>query len=126
MASRRRMSIRQAAAIWILVFLIGLTGGELVRQQALKATNVAVARGLTEPTTATSTPAVNAAAPSATSTATTTTSPPQTTTAVDCDRDSCPDDPGRQGPRRDGGKGRGHGDGLRERGRDEEGNSGPG
>jgi hypothetical protein len=34
-APRHRMPVTQAAAIWTLVFLIGLTGGELLRQQAL-------------------------------------------------------------------------------------------
>jgi hypothetical protein len=116
--SRHRMSIHQAAAIWTLVFLIGLTGGELLRQQTLDAKAVAVTRGPTEPTAATSAPVVSAAAQSATSTATAT-SPPQTTTTADCGRDSCPDRPGEQESRTEDGKGRGHGEGGKERGHGE-------
>jgi hypothetical protein len=113
--SRHHMPIHQAAAIWTLVFLIGLTGGELLRQQTLDAKAVAVTRGPTEPTAATSAPAVNAAALSAAST-TTTTSPPQPATTVDCARGSCPDHRGEQALRTYDGHGRGHGTGGKEPG----------
>jgi hypothetical protein len=102
------MSIHQAAAIWVLVFLIGLTGGELVRQQTLDAKAVAVTRGPTEPTAATSAPAVNPAVLRATSTRTTS-SPPQMITTVDCDPSSCLDHAAKQESRTEDGKGRGHG-----------------
>jgi hypothetical protein len=114
--SRRRMPIHQAAAIWTLVFLIGLTGGELLRQQTLDAKPLAMTRGPTEQTAATSTQAAQAAARSATLTATTATSPPQPTTTVDCDRGSCPDQLGGQGSRIEDGKGRGPGTGGKEPG----------
>jgi hypothetical protein len=110
------MSIHQAAAVWVLVFLIGLTGGELLRQQTLDAKAVAVTRGPTEPTAATSAPAVNPAVLSATST-TTTTSPRQTTTTVDCDPSSCLDHAAKQESRTENGTGRGHGTGGTEQGR---------
>ena len=116
--SRHRMSIHQAAAIWVLVFLIGLTGGELVRQQTLNAKAVAVTSGPTDPTTATPAPAANAAARSATYP----TSPPQTTTTIECDAGSCLGDRGKEESRSEGdesgrahgkrGKGRGHSKGA--------------
>jgi hypothetical protein len=105
------MSIHQAAAIWTLVFLIGLTGGELRRQQTVDASTVAATRGPTEPTAATPAPAVNAR--SAISTAM---SPPQTTTTVDCDPGSCLDDAGKQESRTQDGKGHGRGPGAKKRG----------
>jgi hypothetical protein len=114
-SSRHRTSIHQAAAIWVLVFLIGLTGGELLRQQTLDAKAVAVTSP-TEPTAATSASAVNPAVLSATST-TTTTSPPQTTTTVDCDPGSCQDHAAKQESRTENGKGRGHDTGGKEQGR---------
>jgi hypothetical protein len=120
------MPVRQAAAIWILVFLIGLTGGELLRQQTLDAPALAATRGPTEPTAAISAPASGAVVPSATYTATTTTSPPQTTTMVECDGSSCPDHPGIQGSRTDDGNQRGHGKGGKERGHGKDGKSGAG
>jgi hypothetical protein len=117
--SRHRMSIHQAAAIWVLVFLIGLTGGELLRQQTLDDPALAATSGPTDLTTATPAPAANAAARSATST---TTSPPQTTTTFDCDPSSCPGHRGNEESRSEdgesgqahgkGGKGRGHGKGA--------------
>ena len=113
--SRHRMSIRQAAAIWVLVFLIGLTGGELLRQQTFDAKAVAVTRGPTEPTAATSAPAVNQAVLSATST-TTTTSPPQTTMTVDCEPSSCLDHAAKQELPTENGKGRSHGKEWKEQG----------
>jgi hypothetical protein len=114
--SRHRMSINQAAAIWTLVFLIGLTGGELMRQQTLDAKAVAVTRGPTEPTAAMSAQADQAAASSATSTATTATPPPPAATTVDCDRGSCPDQSGEQESRTEDAKGRGPGTGAKEPG----------
>lgn len=114
--SRHRISINQAAAIWTLVFLIGLTGGELLRQQTLDAKAVAVTRGPTEPTAAMSAQADQAAAPSATSTATTATSAPQPATTVDCDRRSCPDQSREQEPRTEDGERRGPGTGAKEPG----------
>jgi hypothetical protein len=125
-ASRHRISIHQAAAIWTLVFLIGLTGGELLRQQTLDAPALAATRGPTEPTAATPAPAANAAAPTATSTATTTTSPPQTTTTVECDPSACLDHPRKHVSRTEDGKGHGHGAGDNERGHGKDGRSGPG
>ena len=125
-ASCHRVSIHQAAAIWTLVFLIGLTGGELLRQQTLDPPTLAATRGPTEPTAATPAPAANAAAPTATSTATTTTSPPQTTTTVDCDPSACPDHPGKHESRTEDGKGHGHGARDTERGHGKDGRSGPG
>jgi hypothetical protein len=110
------MSIHQAAAIWVLVFLIGLTGGELLRQHTLDATALAATSGPTEPTAATSAPAVNPAVLSPTST-TTTPSPPQMTTTVDCDPGSCLGQAAKQESRTEDGKGRGHGTGGKERGR---------
>jgi hypothetical protein len=110
------MSINQAAAIWTLVFLIGLTGGELMRQQTLDAKAVAVTRGPTEPTAAMSAQADQAAASSATSTATTATPPPPAATTVDCDRGSCPDQLGEQESRTEDAKGRGPGTGAKEPG----------
>lgn len=114
--SRHRMSINQAAAIWTLVFLIGLTGGELMRQQTLDAKAVAVTRGPTEPTAAMSAQADQAAASSAISTATTATPPPPAATTVDCDRGSCPDQLGEQESRTEDAKGRGPGTGAKEPG----------
>jgi Tfp pilus assembly protein FimV len=125
-ASRHRVSIHQAAAIWTLVFLIGLTGGELLRQKALDAPTLAAARGPAEPTAATPAPAANAAAPTATSTATTTTSPPQTTTTVHCDPSACLDYPPKHELRTEDGKGHGHGARDTERGHGRDGGSGPG
>ncbi|HEY6416736.1 MAG TPA: hypothetical protein VIX41_10875, partial [Acidimicrobiales bacterium] len=95
------MPIHQAAAIWTLVFLIGLTSGELLRQQTLDTKAVAMTRGLTEPTAATSAPRVNPAALSATSMSTATTSPRQPATTVGCARRSCPDPLGKQALRTD-------------------------
>ena len=115
MTFRHRVPIHQAAAIWTLVFLIGLTGGELLRQQTIDAEAVAVTRGPTEPTAATSTPALNPAALSANSMSTTTTSPRQRATTVDCARGSCPD-LGEQALRADDGHGHGHGAGGKEPG----------
>jgi hypothetical protein len=114
--SRHRMSIRQAAAIWVLVFLIGLTGGELLRQHTVDAKAVAVTSGSIEPTAATSARAVNPAVLSATST-TTTTSPPQTITAVDCDPSSCLDQAAKQDSRTEDGQGRGRSNEGKEPGR---------
>jgi hypothetical protein len=122
-APRHRMPVRQAAAIWTLVFLIGLTGGELLRQQTLDDPTLASATGPNEPTAAISAPASGAAVPSATYTATTSTTPPQTTTMVECDGSSCPDHPGKQESRSEDGQGRGHG---KERGHGKDGKSGPG
>jgi hypothetical protein len=113
-SARHRMSIHQAAAIWVLVFLIGLTGGELLRQQTLHAKAVAATSGPTQPTAARSAPAVNPAVASPTST---TTSPPQTTTTVDCDPSSCLDHAAKQESRTEDGQGRGPGQGEKERGR---------
>jgi hypothetical protein len=109
------MSIHKAAAIWVLVFLIGLTGGELLRQHTLDAKAVAVTRGPTEPTAATSAPAVTPAALSPTST-TTATSPPQTSTTVDCEPSSCLDHAAKQESRTENGKGRGPGKEGKEQG----------
>ena len=114
--SRHRISINQAAAIWTLVFLIGLTGGELLHQQTLDAKAVAVTRDGAEPAAATSAQADQAAAPSATPTATTATSPPQAARTIDCDRGSCRDQPGEQESRTEDGKGRGPGTGAKEPG----------
>jgi hypothetical protein len=114
-SSRRRLSIHQAAAIWTLMFLIGLTGGELLRQHTLDAKAVAATSGPTEPTAATSAPVVNPAVPRPTST--TTTSPPQTTTTVDCDPSSCLNHAAKQDSLTEVGKGRGHGTGGKEWGR---------
>jgi hypothetical protein len=125
-ASRHRISVHQAAAIWTLVFLIGLTGGELLRQQALDAPVLAATRGPTEPTAATPAAAAKAAAPTATSTATTTTSPPQTTTTVECDPSACLDHPRKYESRTEDGKGRGNSTGRTERGHGKDGKSGPG
>ena len=125
-ASRHRISIHQAAAIWTLVFLIGLTGGELLRQKTLDAPALAATRGPTEPTAATPAPAANGAAPTVTSTATTTTSPPQTTTTVHCDSSACLDHPGKHELRTEDGKGHGHGAGDNERGHGKDGRSRPG
>lgn len=125
-ASRHRISVHQAAAIWTLVFLIGLTGGELLRQQALNAPALAATRGHTEPTATTSALAANAAASTATSTATTTTSPPQTTTTVECDPSACLDHARKHEPRTEDGKGHGHGAADIERGHGKDGTSGRG
>jgi hypothetical protein len=114
--SRHRMPIHHAAAIWTLVFLIGLTGGELLRHQTLDAKAVAVTRGPTEPTAAISAQADQGAAPSARSTATTATSPPQPATTVDCVRGSCPDQLREQESGTEDGKGRGPGTGAEEPG----------
>jgi hypothetical protein len=78
------MPVRQAAAIWTVVFLIGLTGGELLRQQTLDDPALAVTRSRTEPTAAIPAAASGAAVQSATYKATTTTTPPRTTTMVEC------------------------------------------
>jgi hypothetical protein len=111
-APPRRMPVRQAAAIWTVVFLIGLTGGELLRQQTLDGPALASTTGPTEPTAALSASASEAAVPSGTYTATTTTTPPQTTTMVECDGRSCPDHPGKQeSGTEDGESGRAHGKG---------------
>jgi hypothetical protein len=59
-----------------VVFMIGLTGGELLRQQTLDGPTLAIDDWSTEPTAAISAPASEAAVPSGTYTATT---PPQTT-----------------------------------------------
>jgi hypothetical protein len=121
------MPIGQAAAIWILTFLIGLTGGELLRQEALDAESVAATRGPTEPSAPTSALAVNATVRIATSMATTTTSPPQTTTTVDCVRDEpCPDHPGQEASQNKHGKGQGHGEGGKKRGHGKDGKPGSG
>jgi hypothetical protein len=111
------MPVRQAAAIWIVVFLIGLTAGELLRQQTLDDPTLASTTGPTEPTAAISAPASEAAVPSGTDTATTTTTPPQRTTMVECDGRSCPEYPGKQESRTgDGESGRAHGKGSKGRG----------
>ena len=111
------MPVHQAAAVWTVVFLIGLTGGELLHQQTLDDPTLASTTGPTEPTAAISAPASGAALPSATYTATTTTTPPQTTTMVECDGRSCPDHPGKQESRTEDGKsGRAHGKGRKGRG----------
>jgi hypothetical protein len=127
------MSIHQAAAICVLVFLIGLTGGELLRQQTLGDPALAATSGPTDPTTAISARASTAVAPSATSTAvapsatSTTTSPPQTTTMVECDGSSCPGHRGNKESRtEDGESGRGHGKDRKERGHGKDGKSGGG
>jgi hypothetical protein len=125
-ASRHRISIHQAAAIWTLVFLIGLTSGELLRQQTLDAATLTATRGPTEPTASTAAPAANAAAPTAASTATTTTSPPQTTTTVECDPSACLDHQRKHVSRTEDGKGHGRGAGDNERGHGKDGKSGPG
>jgi hypothetical protein len=78
-APPRRIPVRQAAAIWTVVFLIGLTAGELLRQQTLDDPILAATRGVTEPTTTTPR-ASTAVAPTTTSTIT---SPAQTTTKID-------------------------------------------
>jgi hypothetical protein len=129
-APPRRIPVGQAAAVWTLVFLIGLSGGELLRQQTLSDPALAATSGPTEPTTATPARAPTAVAPSATSTAvapsatSTTTSPPQTTTMVECDGRSCPDHPGKQESRtEDGESGRGHGKDRKERGHGKDGKS---
>jgi hypothetical protein len=109
------MPIRQAAAIWTLVFLIGLTGGELLRQQTIDAKAVAATRGPAEPTPASSALAVNPAALNATAMSTTTSSRQPTTTA-DCPHGSCPDHLGEQAFRTDDGHGRSHGTGGKEPG----------
>jgi hypothetical protein len=120
-APPRRIPVRQAAAIWTVVFLIGLTGGELLRQQTLDDAALASTTAPTEPTAALSASASEAGVPSGVYTATTTTTPPQTTTMVECDGRSCPDHSGRKESRTEdgesgrahgkGGKGRGHGKG---------------
>ncbi|MGH8913881.1 MAG: hypothetical protein ACRDZM_05110, partial [Acidimicrobiia bacterium] len=84
------MPVRQAAAIWTLVVLIGLTGGELMRQQTLDDPTLAATSSPTEPTTAaTPAPYSNVVEPIVTY-ATTTTAPPPTTTTVECHASSCP------------------------------------
>jgi hypothetical protein len=88
------------------VFLIGLTGGELLRQHTLDATAVAATSGPTEPMAATSAPAVNPAVLSATS-----------STTVDCDPSSCLDQAAKQESQTEDGKGRGHGKEGKDRGR---------
>jgi hypothetical protein len=89
------------------VFLIGLTGGELLRQQTLDDATLAATGGPTEPTTATPARAPTAVGPSATST---TTSPPQTTTTIECDPSSCPGHRAKEESRSgDGESGRAHG-----------------
>lgn len=123
---RHRMPVRQAAAIWTLVFLIGLTGGELLRQQTLDDPALASTTGPTEPTAATPAPAANAVAPRATSTTTTTTTPPPTTTTIGCDTSPCPDHLGIQESRTEDGNERGHGKGGKERGHGKDGKSGAG
>jgi hypothetical protein len=111
-APPRRTPAHQAAAIWTVVFLIGLTGGELLRQQTLDDSALASTTGPTEPTAAHSASAFEAAVPSGIYTATTATTPPQTTTMVECDGRSCPDQSGRQESRtEDGESGRAHGKG---------------
>jgi hypothetical protein len=120
------MPVRQAAAIWTVVFLIGLTGGELLRQQTLDHPALASTTGSTEPTAATPAPASEAAVPTATYTVTTTTAPPQTTTMVECDGSSCPDHPGKQESRTEDGQGRGHDKDRKERGPGKDGKSGKG
>jgi hypothetical protein len=111
-APPHRIPVHQAAAVWTLVFLIGLTGGELLRQQTLDDPTLAATRGPTEPTTATQARAPTAVAPSST-----TTSPPQTTTTIECDPSSCPDHRGKDGESArahgKGAKGRGHGKGAK-------------
>ena len=94
-----------------MVFQIGLTGGELLRQQTLDDPTLASTTGPTESTAATTAPAANAVAPSAASTTTTTTTPPPTTTTIGCDPSPCPDHPGIQESRTEKGKERGHGKG---------------
>jgi hypothetical protein len=118
-APPHRIPVRQAAAVWTLVFLIGLTGGELLRQQTLDDPALAATSGPTEPTSARPARAPKAVAPSATST---TTSPPQTTTTIECDLSSCRGHRGKEESRSEdgesgrahgkGGKGRGHGQGA--------------
>jgi hypothetical protein len=133
-APPRRIPVGQAAAVWTLVFLIGLTGGELLRQQTLGDPAMAATSGPTNSTTATPARAPTAVAPSATSTAvapsttstTTTTRPPQTTTMAECDGSSCPDYPGKQESRTEDGQGRGHGKDRKERGPGKDGKSGKG
>jgi hypothetical protein len=132
------MPLRQAAAIWTVVFLIGLTGGELLRQQTLDHPALASTSDSTEPTAATPAPAFEAAVPTATYTATTTTTPtgtytattattpPQTTTMVECDGSSCPNHPGKQESGTEDGQGRGHGKDRKERGHGKDGKSGKG
>jgi hypothetical protein len=125
-APRHRMPVRQAAAIWTVVFLIGLTGGELLRQQTLDDPTLASTTGPTEPTAATRAPAANAVAPSATSTSTTTPTPPATTTTIGCDPSPCPDRPRIHESRTEDGKERGHGKGGKERGQGTDGKPGAG
>jgi hypothetical protein len=117
------MPVRQAAAIWTVVFLIGLTGGELLRQQTLDNPALASTTVPTEPTAAISAPASGAAVPSARYT---TTTPPQTTTTVECDGSSCPDYRGKQESRTEDGQGRGHDKDRKERGPGKDGKSGKG
>ena len=123
-APRHRMPVRQAAAIWTLVFLIGLTGGELLRQQTLDAPALAVARSRTEPTAAIPAPAFGAAVPSATSTTTTTTTPRTTTTTIGCDSSPCSDHLGQQESCTEDGRRAGHGKDRKERGHGKDGKSG--
>jgi hypothetical protein len=121
-APRHRMPVRQAAAIWTVVFLIGLTGGELLRQQTLDDPALAVTRSRTEPTAAIPAAASGAAVQSATYKATTTTTPPRTTTMVECDGSSCPDHRGKQETRTEDG----HGKDRKERGHGTDSKSGAG
>jgi hypothetical protein len=128
-APPHRIPVGQAAAVWTLVFLIGLTGGELLRQ-TLDDPALAATSGPTEPTTATPERAPTAVAPSTTSTTTsprtttsTTTTPPKTTTMVQCDGSACPDHPGKQESRTEDGQGRGHGKDRKERGHGKDGKS---
>jgi hypothetical protein len=112
-APPRRIPVGQAAAVWTLVFLIGLTGGELLRQ-TLDDPALAATSGATEPTTATPARAPTAVARSAPST---TTSPPLTTTTIECDLSSCLGQRGHEESRsEDGGSGRAHGKGGKGRG----------
>lgn len=46
---RHRMRVGDAAILWTLVFLIGLAGGELLRQQAIGDPTLMETRGPTEP-----------------------------------------------------------------------------
>src|SRR5918995_6046022 len=48
-APSHRMRVGDAAILWTLVFLIGLAGGELLRQQAIGDPTLMETRGPTEP-----------------------------------------------------------------------------
>jgi hypothetical protein len=113
-ARRHRMSIRQAAVIWILVFLIGLTGGEVLRQETLDSPTLSSTRRSAVPTVTQPAPVltpVAAGGRSATARAA------QTAPLVRCDPGSCSDSHHEEESRGDAGdSNRGHGKPTKDRG----------